>query len=68
MDSPFSRHSLSESEAGTPKVLEFPGTVKGGRFVIDVTMDVLLVGMCGNDKSVPPLRPAHSRYGSPPSG
>lgn len=30
-------------------------------------MDVLLIGMRGNDKSVPPLRPAHSRYGSPPS-
>ena len=26
-----------------------------------MTMDVLLVGMCGNDKSVPPLRPAHSQ-------
>ena len=44
------------------------GAVKGGGVVINVTMDVLLVGMCGNDKRVPPLCPAHSRYGSPPSG
>ena len=57
----------TESKAGTPEVSEFPGTVKGGGVVIDVTMDVLLVGMRGNDKNVPSLRPAHSRYGSPPS-
>ena len=25
-------------------------------------MDVLLVGMCGNDKRVPPLCPAHSQF------
>ena len=50
-----------EGEAGAPEVSEFPGTVKGGGVVIDVTMDVLLVGMRGNDKSVPSLRPAHSQ-------
>ena len=27
----------------------------------DERLHVLLVGMCGNDKSVPPLRPAHSQ-------
>ena len=57
-----------KGEAGAPKVSEFPSAVKGGGVVINVTMDVLLVDMCGNDKRVPPLCPAHSRYGSPPSG
>ena len=46
-----------KGEAGAPKVSEFPGAVKGGGVVINVTMDVLLVGMCGNDKRVPPLCP-----------
>ena len=50
-----------KGEAGAPKVSEFSGAVKGGGVVIDVTMDVLLIGMRGNDKSVPPLRPAHSQ-------
>ena len=31
--------------------------VKGGGVVINVTMDVLLIGVRGNDKSVPPLCP-----------
>ena len=31
-----------EGEAGAPKVSEFPGAVKGGGVVINVTMDVLL--------------------------
>ena len=51
----------TEGKAGAPKISEFPGAVKSGGVVINVTMDVLLVGMCGNDKSVPPLRPAHSQ-------
>ena len=33
-----------------------------GGVVINVTMDVLLIGVRGNDKSVPPLRPAHSQF------
>ena len=51
----------AKGEAGTPKVSEFPGAVKGGGVVINVTMDVPLVGMRGNDKSVPFLCPAHSQ-------
>ena len=50
-----------KGEAGAPKISEFPGAVKGGGVVIDVTMDVMAVCMRGNDKSVPPLRPAHSQ-------
>ena len=50
-----------KGEAGAPKVSEFPGAVKGGGVVINVTMDVLLIGVRGNDKSVPPLCPAHSQ-------
>ena len=50
-----------KGEAGAPKISEFPGAVKGGGVVINVTMDVLLVGMGGNDKRVPPLCPAHSQ-------
>ncbi|SJP05307.1 Uncharacterised protein [Clostridioides difficile] len=48
-----------EGEAGAPKISEFPGAVKGGGIVIDVTVDVLFVCMGGNDKSVPSLCPAH---------
>ena len=50
-----------EGEAGAPAVSELPGTVKGRGIVIDVTMDVMAVCVRGNDKSVPPLRPAHSQ-------
>ena len=50
-----------KGEAGAPKISEFPGAVKGGGVVINVTMDVLLIGVRGNDKSVPPLCPAHSQ-------
>ena len=50
-----------KGEAGTPKISEFPGAVKGGGVIINVTMDVLAVCVRGNDKSVPPLCPAHSQ-------
>ena len=50
-----------------PQNFEFPSAVKGGGVVINVTMDVLLIGVRGNDKSVPPLCPAHSQLDTVPT-
>ena len=44
------------------KIPEFPGIVQGGGIVVNVIMDVLAVCMGGNEKSVLPLCPAHSRF------
>ena len=42
--------------------MEFPGAVKGRGIVINVIMNVALVGMCAYEKLVFAFRPAHRRF------
>ena len=42
--------------------MEFPGAVKGRGVVINVIVNVALVGMCADKKLVFAFRPAHRRF------
>ena len=44
------------------EIMEFPGAVKGRGVVINVIVNVALVGMCADKKLVFAFRPAHRRF------
>ena len=44
------------------KVPEFPGIVQGGGIVVNVIVDVLAVGVGGDEKGMVALRPAQGRF------
>ena len=52
----------AEGKAGAPEVAKFPGAVKGRGIIINVTVDVFLIGMGGYKKGVFSFRPPHSQF------
>lgn len=51
-----------EGKAGADEIMEFPGAVKGRGIVVNVIVDVALVGMGADEKLVLAFCPAHRRF------
>ena len=52
----------AQSPGGTPKVTKFPGTFQIHRAHDDVIMNMVLIYVRANDKSVVSLRQPHSKF------
>ena len=51
-----------QGKAGAPKIFELSGAVKGRGIVVNVTVDMFLIGVCRHKESVASLCPAHSQF------